>query len=200
MKRFLKWSFYFLLVCLFLHTCVYHRMTHMNKEEVEWATNRHKGEMMYFKSTNGTIDTVEICNVSVSNSLNPFTFAYFNTSNEKYTAGILINYAFNGSTACEGTLLITKSYNDKPIYFSGGLFRVWSKKRIILNLSKLVINDVVFDDVVVFDDSNMAPITDLGQSNHIKSFAWSKKYGLVQYAYQDGTVFSRIGIRQHEPQ
>lgn len=31
--------------------------------------------------------------------------------------------------------------------------------------------------------------------NPVMSYAWSKKYGLVQYTFKDGTVFTRIGIK-----
>ena len=44
MIRLLKWVLSLCFVCWFLNTCVYHHMTHMNKEEVNWAANRKHGE------------------------------------------------------------------------------------------------------------------------------------------------------------
>lgn len=35
----------------------------MNNDELEWITNRHEGEKMYFKSQYGDIDTLTILEV-----------------------------------------------------------------------------------------------------------------------------------------
>ena len=58
MKRLIKWVFLILLILFFSHSCVYHYITHMNDEELEWLTNRHEGESMYFQSENGIKDTI----------------------------------------------------------------------------------------------------------------------------------------------
>ena len=57
MKRLLIWTVSILFLLTFLHSCVYHHITHMNEEELEWLTNRHEGEMMSFTSLEGTKDT-----------------------------------------------------------------------------------------------------------------------------------------------
>ena len=49
----------------------------MNAEELAWLTNRHEGEFMYFQSKDGAKDTVIICQIDISNSLNPFNMTYF---------------------------------------------------------------------------------------------------------------------------
>lgn len=78
----------------------------MNDEELAWLTNRHEGEFMYFQSKNGAKDTVIICQIDISNSLNPFNMTYFNTSNTEYIAGGCIHYRFNRTTGCEGSLYV----------------------------------------------------------------------------------------------
>ena len=163
----------------------------MNEEELEWVTNRHEGEYMYFQSNNGIKDTVIIYKIEIYNSLNPFNMAYFNTSNTEYIAGGCIHYSFNRATGCVGTLYVQKLYNNKPLCFSGGLLGRWSRE-IPLKLSTLKNNNVTFNDILFFDEKNTEQITYYDQSNPIKSYAWSKKYGLVQYTFQDGIVFSRI--------
>lgn len=45
-----------------------------------------------------------------------------------------------------------------------------------------------------FDESNTEQIRDSDPLNPIASYAWSKKYGLVQYTFKDGTSFTRIDI------
>jgi len=164
----------------------------MNEEE-EWITNRHGGEFMYFQSENGTKDTIIICKLEISNSLNPFNMTYFNTSNTEYIAGGCIHYRFNRTTGCEGTLYVEKLHNNKSLCFSGGLLGRWSRQ-IPLKMTTLKINNVTFNDILFFDEKNTEQIINDDQANLIKSYAWSKKYGLVQYTFQDGTVFTRIDI------
>jgi hypothetical protein len=191
MKRLIKWASSILLLLFFLHSCVYHRITHMNEEELEWIANRHEGEMMYFQSNNGIKDTAIVYNIEIYNSLNPFNMAYFNTSNTEYIAGGCIDYSFNRSTGCVGTLYVQKLYNNKPLFISGGLLGRWSKE-IPLKLTTLEVNNVTFNDILFFNEMNTEQITNYNQANPIKSYAWSKKYGLVQYTFQDGTLFSRV--------
>ena len=69
MGKLLKKLFYALLICSFLYTCVYHQVTHLSSDELEWVTNRKVGEIMYFKSQFGEVDTVEIFNTYINNSL-----------------------------------------------------------------------------------------------------------------------------------
>lgn len=191
MKRLLKWTSSILLLLFFFHSCVYHYITHMNDEELAWVANRHEGEIMYFQSSNGTKDTAKIYKIEIYNSLNPFNMAYFNTSNTDYIAGGCIHYSFNRATGCVGTLYVQKLYNNKLLFFSGGLLGRWSRE-IPLKLTTLKVNSFTFNDIMFFDERNTEQITNYDHANSIKSYAWSKKYGLVQYTFQDGTIFSRI--------
>ncbi len=165
----------------------------MSEEELEWITNRHEGEVMYFKTSEGKQDTVIICKIEVSNSLNPFNMSYFNTRNTEYIAGGCIDYRFNGTTGCEGTFYVQKTDSSKSLCFSGGLLERWSRcivqKQISLKINHSILNDIVF-----FDESNTEQIRDSAQENPITSYAWSKKHGLVQYTFKDGTSFTRIDI------
>jgi hypothetical protein len=163
----------------------------MNEEELEWIANRHEGEMMYFQSNNGIKDTAIVYNIEIYNSLNPFNMAYFNTSNTGYIAGGSIYYKSNRTTGCHGSLDVLKLRNNKPVCFSGSLPGKLSR-RIPLKLTKLKINNITYNDILFFDENNTEQITNYYEVSPIKSYAWSKKYGLVQYSFQDGTVFSRI--------
>ena len=172
MKRLLNGVSLILLLLFFFHSCVYHYITHMNDEELAWLTNRHEGEFMYFQSKDGAKDTVIICQIDISNSLNPFNMTYFNTSNTEY-------------------IYVQKLHNNKPVSFSGGLLGRWSRET-PLKLTTLKINNVTFNDILFFDENNTEQITNHNQVNPIKSYAWSKKHGLVQYTFKDGTSFSRV--------
>ena len=84
MGKLLKKLFYALLICSFLYTCVYHRITHLSSDELEWVTNRKVGEIMYFKSQFGEVDTVEIFDTYINNSLSPLNFREFNKQVQNY--------------------------------------------------------------------------------------------------------------------
>lgn len=193
MKKLLKGVSSVLFILFFFHSCVYHKITHMSNEELEWITNRHEGEVMYFKNAEGKQDTVIICKIEVSNSLNPFNMSYFNTSNTEYIAGGCIDYRFNRTTICEGVFYVQKTDNSKPLCFSGGLLERWSRC-IALKQISLKIHNVTLNDIAFFDESNTEQIRDSAPVNPIASYAWSKKHGLVQYTFKDGTTFTRIDI------
>lgn len=193
MNRVFKYIILGVFILFLLHSCVYHYMTHMNEEELEWITNRQEGELMYFMSAEGVKDTVIISQINIRNSLNPFNMTYFNTSNTEYLAGGSIHYRFNRTTGCEGSFYIQKQENNNSLYFYCGLLGRWSRN-VTLQLTSMKINNDTLYDIMLFDERNTEQIGTYFKDNPIKSFAWSKKYGLVQYAFQDGTVFERIGI------
>lgn len=194
MRKLLKKLFYTLLICGFLYSCVYHRITHLSSDELGWVTNRKVGEIMYFQSQFGEIDTVEIYTIDIQNSLSPLNCAYFNTTQHEYIAHASVFYTSKNKNDMHGDLYIEKRFNDKPIVFSSGLFMKKSDG-IPLKLTSLRIRNATLDDVMLFDNSNLEPISNDLPENPVMSYAWSKKYGLVQYSFQDGTVFTRIGIK-----
>lgn len=188
MIRLLKWVLSLCFICWFLNTCVYHHMTHMNKEEVNWAANRKQGETWYFESSDGVVDTAEIREVVIFNSLNPINWAYFNTSNKAYLASATVYYSLrNGG----GVLCIMKEKAQEPIRFSSVLSDGNWQNDVLLNVTSLRINDTILNDVMHFENENSK---DSIPANSIRSYSWSQRYGLVQYILQDGSVFNRIGV------
>ena len=185
MKRILKNCGVVIVIVTFLCSCVYRSMTHMNKDELEWVTNRHEGEIMYFKSQDGVIDTVRIIRIHIRNSLDPINWAYFNTSNRDYIAGATVHYVLYPKEI--GSLYIRKISKDRPIVFSssGWIYHI------PLNTTSLMINGITMNDIMFFDNGKSETVNPT-DPNPILSYSWSKKYGLVQYTYQDGTVFSMI--------
>lgn len=197
MKRFFKnkWIFLMLFIVWFYHSCVFHKITHMNGEELEWITNRQKGEILYFKSQYGDLDTVVIYSTHIYNSLNPINFEHFETGRTESLAGGAVQYYFSDMDGVQGYFGIIKLHNGKPLQVSGHLFyRFVSDAGAPLKLSSINIGDITLDDVILFDDSNLKPIEPEKSDNPVLEYAWSKKYGLVQYEFLDGTIFSRIDI------
>lgn len=68
-----------------------------------------------------------------------------------------------------------------------------NRETIPLKLTTLRLHNQTLDDVMFF--GNLKPLNNDLPENPVMSYAWSKKYGLVQYTFKDGTVFTRIGIK-----
>lgn len=162
----------------------------MSDDELEWVENRYEGEMMLFKSPNGTIDTVTIRGISIHNSLNPINWGYFNTNNNEYIASADVRYTLNGKEG--GLLHIEKNSKNEPISFSSILIKGWLYD-VPLKLSVLMLDSTMISDIMFFDNGNSESIND-NDSNYVLSYSWSKKYGLVQYTYKNGDNYSRIKI------
>lgn len=190
MRKMLKWSLCILFIICFVNTCVYHRITHMSDDELEWIANRHEGERMYFKSQYADTDTLTVLEVCIRNSLNPINWGHYNTSNKEYTAHGHVRYGFMNRRD-GGILEIWKMFNDKSICFSSVLLDSSWLNEVQLKTLCLKINGVRINDIMLFRT------TDKNITNSLVSYAWSKKYGLVQYTFQDGTTFTRIDIGNH---
>lgn len=188
MKHLLKWLLCILFIIWLINTCVYHRITHMSDDELEWITNRYKGERMYFKSQYANIDTVTIMEICIRNNLDPINWGYFNTSTKEYIASAYVRYGFKNRKN-GGTMEITKEYDDKPICFSSVLLESNWLNDVPLKTSSLKINGVTINDIMLFK----ATATNKDANNPLVSYAWSRKYGLLQYTFQDGTTFIRMG-------
>jgi len=114
--------------------------------------------------------------------LNPINWGYFNTSNKDYIATADVRYILSSNAG--GIMHIEKRSKDGPISFSSVLIEGWAYD-IPLNATSLQIDGITINDIMSFENEK-------SDSDDIKSYFWSKKYGLVQYTFQDGTVFSRI--------
>ena len=187
MKKMLKWSFCILSIVCFVNTCVYHRITHMSDDELEWIANRYEGERMLFKSQYADIDTLTVLEVCICNNLNPINWGHYNTSNKEYIAHAQVRYGFKNRRD-GGIMEIWKLFNDKPICFSSVLLDSNWLNEVQLKTSCIKINGVMINDIMLFQTTNKYT------NNLPVSYAWSKKYGLVQYTFQDGTTFTRIDI------
>lgn len=112
------------------------------------------------------------------------------TINKEYTAHAQVRYGFKNRRD-GGIMEIWKLYNDKPICFSSVFLDSNWLNEVQLKTSCLKINGVIINDIILFRTTNK------NTNNLLVSYAWSKKYGLVQYTFQDGTIFTRIDIENH---
>ena len=106
MKKMLKWSLCILFIICFVNTCVYHRITHMSDDELEWIANRYEGEMMLFKSQYADIDTLTVLEVCICNNLNPINWGHYNTSNKELKFRIWNSSRLSILSKCSQSLVI----------------------------------------------------------------------------------------------
>lgn len=83
-----------------------------------------------------------------------------------------------------------KEFNRKPICFSSVLFESDWLNSEPFKVSSLKINGDTIYDIMLFETDT----TNKQTCNSLVSYAWSKKHGLLQYTFQDGTTFTRMNI------
>lgn len=97
-----------LVFVLFFFIC--HRITHMDKNDLEWAKNRYVDEMFIFKSQDGVLDTAIVTNVEIYNSINPINTNY--NASDEYIACAYVDYKLvNRNDSIEGWFCIEKKDN-----------------------------------------------------------------------------------------
>lgn len=186
---------FLLLVFLFVlcHSCHrFNKITHLSDEELEWVTNRHQGETMYFQSQAGVVDTLIVTKIDIQNSTDSIDWNYCTTSSGVYHASGDVYFYLRGREGRDGFNLY-KDTND-IICFWMEFLDILIIDRAPLVDTCIQIDSMVLDDVLFFGENYCEMINRYHIPNPISSLAWSKQYGLVQYTFQDGTEFNRIDL------
>lgn len=126
MKRIINLLFWTALILFFIYRHIYHKITHMNSDDLEWVTNRYIGEIMVFESETGIIDTVKIWDIHIHNCISPYNMNIDYWVDE-YIARASIDYLFTGSNSIDGYFYIIKENNNEPVYVGNGINQKWSK-------------------------------------------------------------------------
>lgn len=194
MRLFRALSYICLLVVMPSCCGPYRNHTHLGEEELEWVTNRYIGETMRFQSQVGIVDTIIITEIDIQNSTDTIDreYYYHNIGDGNYYAGCDVYFSLRGRKGRDG-LNLYKDTNEIVCF--------WMEFLDVLTVgSPLVdtciqIDSMVLDDILFFEEKYCEVINRYHHPNPITSLAWSKKYGLVQYTFQDGTVFNRIDLK-----
>ncbi len=110
MKRKFIYLIYILIVVGTLQSCIkYERLTHLSESDLEWVTNRHIGEVMYFQSQNGNRDTIKVWNIIIQNSTDPINWTYLQTGGTEYIANACVELVINHYTGVKGNFYIKKN-------------------------------------------------------------------------------------------
>lgn len=195
MKHVIRFILCSVLLCSCIPSGKYKYMTHLSDEELEWITNRYVGEVMYFQSQDGTMDSITITNIRIHNSTDSVCRNYHTTGSGVYNANAGVDFSIRDSKG-DDCFYIHKEYGDDQLRFGEEMLARWTPGSHPADTC-MQFCGIVMDDIVFFEEKYMHTFLNMEQPPvPVSSLAWSKQYGLVQYSFQDGTVFNRIEIEK----
>ena len=175
----------------------------MDKSDLEWVSEYEVNDRFIYVSDSGVdVDTMIIIKKNVRNSYWPLHWPKLGFRD--YEANASLTYIIkNRDEEIEGYISIRKSENTVPVYVGmifGNRYALrdcgtWpSGLQLLKNIQTVIINNIIFTDCVIMDDSN-SQIGDIPQLDYyIENYIWSKSEGLLQYTYNKGEVFTRKDI------
>ena len=189
-----KYWLLLILMAVLLPMCFYHRITHMDKDDLEWMRTYDIGDTVIFICDDLSLDTMFVYEKDVWNSLSPISrYQVF----DEYTAGGFYNYKLlHQKDTLDGSFFINKEKNGQPVQLKFVLHERYALGEygsgINQSLRVIVVNNETFDDCITIDDHNSSISRYATDSLQISYLKWSKKKGLIQYRYNNGQVYSRI--------
>ncbi len=177
-----------LLLSICLLSCIYSRITHLSKDDLEWFHVYEEGDTIYFNSLKNGMDTLIITNRTIFNSSFPFME---NEASSEYIANGSYEYKmFHKGEIFEGILVhVRKEDNERPACISFSLCGFYSD---YLNPkeNKQVIGGDVLTDCIIINCSNAH--NGLNQKNiGINCIIWSKSIGIVRFDTNEDSFFSQ---------
>lgn len=195
MKRIIKFLIISIpTIFIFYKTCVFQKITHMSDDELAWLTSQKIGDTCIFYCSNNDFDTAIITKNYIENSLNPINKRTNIFITDEYIAGGSFVYIINKeSDTLEIWTDIEKLDEKDSLYFNGNIGRRFAFEVKFEKYRKVAIGNDTLYDCFVYDNSNSHLSYQDPQKDSVSSFVWSKKYGLVQYSFNnDSIVYNRI--------
>ena len=164
---------------------IYHKITHMNKDDLVWMNVYEAGDTVLFCCNNGSADTLLVLEKKIHNSLNPFNFKDYEVSWEYL--------------ACANFDMILKHQGQSyDVYFAIEKFKrgvpvdhtFVMDNRFAFNLIEWIrgfkFRQDFYDDCIIIDDRNSKYGNQTEEKDkRIKMLVWSKSEGLVYYNWND---------------
>lgn len=194
-----------ILVLMLLQGCVYDQMTHLSEEDMEWVTCVKKGDSYLFVSNLGNTDTLQITQIEIENSKQPFhglnrrlfdfyeAFAKYKFEIRRQQKKLRDNIG--------GSLTIVRHIDDNCLGFSTDFDKRYSKYNYHIDIYNNHFQefekyfkqyDPDIQDYLIIDDNNsMYSIYDKDIDNKIIKYIINSKYGLIYYKYENGEEFVR---------
>lgn len=141
------------------------------------------------------MDTVTITNIEICNSTDSIDYQYYTTGGTgEYNATAIVEFSLRDRKNRDH-FYIYKQYGDDKLRFGAMIFAKWTPASHPTDTC-LQIDNIVLDDIVFFKEQFMMMVQNQEPPLiPLNDYAWSKQYGLVQYTFQDGTVFNRIDLK-----
>ena len=188
----MKYLYITLFILLFIVTCVYHHITHMDENDLRWLNVYNVGDTVFFYSQESDTDTMVIKDKYITNSFNPINN---NPSvGTEYLAGGFIDYdiSHNGDSI-NGYFFVRKNTNREPVYVYTGLCERSTDDYIPQKLEKFEFKGKHLNDCIIINshNSNDREKEHKQLSYSLRYFIWSKSMGLILYSYDNGKTYRR---------
>lgn len=189
--RLLTYGFFcFIVVVIFINSCVHTKMTHLEKQDLEWIKNANIYLNQKFISDSAHLSTLLITSHSLYNSTNPFREGPW-IEGEYEAKG---NYKFvitQGKYDIDGLVVLRKSTENDSLYFKIYMDNYYVEQAVPQKPVTLNLNGNIFNDCIIFDsmNGNFGSREPTIPNNKIVRFILCKKYGLIYYQLESGEQF-----------
>ncbi len=187
----------FVWLLLLLSGCIYIRMTHLSKQDLEWIKPYDLSKTYEFVSNEGNVSRMDYTSHHIANSSDPFYFSSKGDCIYEANAGYRFQIKSKADTI-DGCFSIIQEYGKEALseYFSlGARFSNNGGNNIVvpLNIKRFTMGGRTFRDCVIADSTNSrySPHWSYKTTERVETFVISKKYGLIYYKFEDGEEFFR---------
>lgn len=173
------------ILMVFFSSCVYTKITHLDKSEISWMDAYKVSDTIVFYCGAST-DTMIIVDKVINNSLFPLSL---NEGISEYIANTYFEfYVIHENERIEGTFILEKVSDDKTTISTNISNRYGLN--IDMKMHEIRMDNMLFKDCIIIDNNN----SHLNNKSvlQIEYFVWSKHYGLIEYKISDGMVY-RVG-------
>lgn len=182
--------FCFIIIIIFVNSCVHTKMTHLEKKDLEWIQNANIYTTQKFISDSSNLSSLLITSHSLYNSTNPFREGPW-VDGEYEAKG---NYGFvitQDNYNIDGLVVLRKSIENDSLYFTVYIDNYHIEQAIPQKTATLNLNGKIFNDCIIFDSKNGSfgirePTI---PNNRIDKFILCKQYGLIYYKLESGEQF-----------
>jgi hypothetical protein len=176
----------FFILAVVVNACFYTKITHMDKEDMQWMLPYSDGERILFCSQYGEIDTLFVKAIDVWNFRNPINNISVGAD---YLAGGRCDYIILhecDSVAC--SFMIEKQDKNAPVLLNFVFCERYALD-LVQDLHTYKINNIVYKDCVIIDDNNSTSVEQHPNECNIRKIIWSRSKGLVMYEFNNGQKY-----------
>lgn len=166
----------------------YARLTHLSIDELKWADAYMQGDSVYFFSNDGEQDYLIVKEKHIWNSLFPFWWPF----ESDYDALIGFHYILvHQGDSLDGFFYVVKYSKFCPAKFDVSIVNTSLHQKIPYNI--MYQNDnMIFSDSIIFINDTPAKNIEGAKGLYIKTFLWDRTKGLVEYEFNNGSVYHRL--------